>query len=780
MKEAARFLGLAVLGAVFAQAQPPDPLDTLYDTNQWFRLREAVGHDPEAPLFFRGAVELAFHQWDQAERDLGAAARAVPAAVTVDTMDQASQAALAMKSLADLYSLAGRYRDAAEQYERFQRYVESFGANALVAKMGAREKRSYRALFSGMARFSDQSIEKGEYSQTTYSATRGRPAIRVAFGGKASSLLIDTGSSVNFINPSEARRMGLVLHAAESPIAEYDGDSGKVKGFAIADELTIGNFRLRNVAFYVNSEDDPEAPGILGLPGLFALGTVRWGSDGTIEFGFPSAGGERPNLATNGSQLITEGVIAGEHLMLNLDTGADETLVYPSFARVLGMEPETSGHGLDRDRLSARAPRLTVAGFEVWPASGNLTFTRQTAGFDGFDGNLGLDLLEQGSGITLDLMAMRLTVSGALARGGFLEANPARCVLPPGFVCQQGFTCTVWLQDEDPCTIDRVTPGVAGGEIGKAPDGCVVPENLTCGRMEECVVSAGANGMCEVRKSAASAAPVASDATESRPADGGPVAVPPKANLTDGEVRELLRSVSDDDLNFEPSRNYVYLDDEETRFLDAKGNVTNTTRATHESIVLYGERYEKLVARDGKPLSAKEARSEQQKLDKESERRKKETPEVRAKRLAEDRACTNDFLAAFRFHSDGVEAVDGRAAWKIVADPVSGASPKCKGVKNAKMFKLRLWIDQEDKGLAKIEADNVERVTWGGLLIRVPAGAAHVSEELTHRDDGAWLPAHMRVRLDLKLLLLKTFRIEVVTGYRDYREFQAESKIVVQ
>ena len=99
-------------------------------------------------------------------------------------------------------------------------------------------------------------------------------------------------------------------------------------------------------------------------------------------------------------------------------------------------------------------------------------------------------------------------------------------------------------------------------------------------------------------------------------------------------------------------------------------------------------------------------------------------------------------------------------------------------MQNAKQFRLRFWIDQMDKGLAKLDADNVERVTWGAILLRIPAGALHLTAEMTRRDDGVWLPARMRVRVDAKLILLKTVRIEVVTAYHDYRKFQAESRIV--
>jgi len=58
------------------------------------------------------------------------------------------------------------------------------------------------------------------------------------------------------------------------------------------------------------------------------------------------------------------------------------------------------------------------------------------------------------------------------------------------------------------------------------------------------------------------------------------------------------------------------------------------------------------------------------------------------------------------------------------------------------------------------------------------AGGWHAHQELTRRDDGACRPAHLRVRIDANLILLKTFHLEVVSAYSDYRKFQSQSRIV--
>jgi hypothetical protein len=114
----------------------------------------------------------------------------------------------------------------------------------------------------------------------------------------------------------------------------------------------------------------------------------------------------------------------------------------------------------------------------------------------------------------------------------------------------------------------------------------------------------------------------------------------------------------------------------------------------------------------------------------------------------------------------------------VEASPTAGESPLCEGMKKIKRFRLAIRIDQQEAQWARVEADNVAPVTARAILIRAPAGAMHVTFEPTRRDDGAWLPAHMQVRVDAKAMPMAKLRLEVETTYGNYRKFQAESRIV--
>lgn len=63
----------------------------------------------------------------------------------------------------------------------------------------------------------------------------------------------------------------------------------------------------------------------------------------------------------------------------------------------------------------------------------------------------------------------------------------------------------------------------------------------------------------------------------------------------------------------------------EQRRLDSQGRVKSSESEEWEVLVLYGAPYRRLVAKNGKPLSAREERKEQIKLDQEMEKRRKQS-----------------------------------------------------------------------------------------------------------------------------------------------------------
>ena len=255
------------------------------------------------------------------------------------------------------------------------------------------------------------------------------------------------------------------------------------------------------------------------------------------------------------------------------------------------------------------------------------------------------------------------------------------------------------------------------------------------------------------------------------------------AAQTPDPLEIVRRSVEQDRLNFRRANDYSYVQHTEQRELDEQGRIRRIESRTFDVIVIDGEPYEKLVARNGKPLSEAEARKEQQKLDRELARRRSEDPGRRSRRMSkeekrrmEGREFAREIPEAFRFRLAGEERLEGRPEWVIDAEPKPGYKGKVKRADLLSKFRGRLWIDQQDYQWIRVEAETIAPVRFGWILAKLDPGAKMVFEQRRVHDE-VWLPSRAHMQLSARLALIRKLRGEVEVLWRDYRKFQADSRI---
>jgi hypothetical protein len=247
------------------------------------------------------------------------------------------------------------------------------------------------------------------------------------------------------------------------------------------------------------------------------------------------------------------------------------------------------------------------------------------------------------------------------------------------------------------------------------------------------------------------------------------------------DANDIIRRATDRDFtNFENRKNYTYQERTEVREYNTKGKLTKTNIETSEILILEGQPYERLIARNDTPLSEKDANKEQKKLDNEVEKRKHQSASEKAKldkERLEEKKYLREFTEAFDFKVIGDEPVSGKPAWVISVTPKLGYRPK---ESDAKMFtKLRgkVWIDKGEYHWVKAEGEAIDTLSFGFFLFRVAPGAT-VSFEQTSVNGEVWLPSRISVRAEARIAILKKMRAEIDITYREYRKFQADSKIV--
>ena len=261
----------------------------------------------------------------------------------------------------------------------------------------------------------------------------------------------------------------------------------------------------------------------------------------------------------------------------------------------------------------------------------------------------------------------------------------------------------------------------------------------------------------------------------------------PDANgkLSQEQMQQLFRVVADKDVeNDKRLCDYTYIERDEEHKLNGQGEVKRTEVKTYEVMELYGEQVQRLIEKGDKPLDAKEAAKEEEKIQKVLDKRKNESEEDRRKReqkeekdREQDRQFVREVADAYSFQLAGSESLGGRDAWVIDAEPRPGYEPHMKDAKFLPKFRFRAWIDKNDAQWAKLDIECIDTVSVGLFLARIHRGS-RVAVEQTRINDEVWLPQHVAVKVDARLALLKEYNVEIEQTYRDYKKFRATTKIL--
>jgi hypothetical protein len=256
-------------------------------------------------------------------------------------------------------------------------------------------------------------------------------------------------------------------------------------------------------------------------------------------------------------------------------------------------------------------------------------------------------------------------------------------------------------------------------------------------------------------------------------------------NLSQEQMQNLRQIVMDHyRANYGKQRDYTYTVYRVQNKLDGKGGIKSSESKTYEVMELYGERVERLIAKNDKPLSKGDGAEEEERIDKLTDKRKSESEEDRAKRQAEeekqnekDGEFVREVADAYDFHLVGSEMLNGRDTWVIAGEPRPGFHAHLRGAEILPKYHGRLWIDKNDLQVAKFEAEAIDTVSFGWVLARIYKGTRLVIER-TRVNGEVWLPQHISFKFDARIALFKGYNEVDEATFRDYKKFSATSRIV--
>ena len=230
--------------------------------------------------------------------------------------------------------------------------------------------------------------------------------------------------------------------------------------------------------------------------------------------------------------------------------------------------------------------------------------------------------------------------------------------------------------------------------------------------------------------------------------------------------------------------NYAGTRIEEESEYDKTGKITK--RELRESTFFYlnGEEVSTLVKKDGKELSEEEQGKETARVQKmiesmQKQEAKKEAKEEKAKEEGkekkDDDVGIETFLRACQFVNPRRERFRGQDVLVFDFEPNAEFKPHKLEEKVVHQLAGVVWIDEKAHDVARLEAYFVGDFRFaGGLIANVQKGTSFVFEQ-AYVNNEVWLPTYEEAHLGVRVLLVKSFQVNEVTRYSDYKKFNVES-----
>jgi hypothetical protein len=244
----------------------------------------------------------------------------------------------------------------------------------------------------------------------------------------------------------------------------------------------------------------------------------------------------------------------------------------------------------------------------------------------------------------------------------------------------------------------------------------------------------------------------------------------------------VQRAVALDHNNAPQIRDFTYRQRLLERQYDSSGKLKTTTIRTWEISFMEGSPYRRLVARNDQPLSPDEQKFEDDRMRFTADQRRKESKSERDKRIGEwerrqqkQREPVLEVPDAFDLRLAGEETVGGAPAYVIDATPKPGYKPKSSSGPYLPKMKARFWIAKKDFQWLKLEAETLDTISFGGILIRLAKGS-NLSMEQARVDDALCLPNRFVIHASARVALFKFYRTDMEYTLSDFHRSSGEPR----
>ncbi len=228
---------------------------------------------------------------------------------------------------------------------------------------------------------------------------------------------------------------------------------------------------------------------------------------------------------------------------------------------------------------------------------------------------------------------------------------------------------------------------------------------------------------------------------------------------------------------------YTYHESDTQIEYNKDGSIKKQEERTYEIYQLGDRQVRKLIAKDGKPLSAADQKKEDERVAKVARKYEQKLknqaghPEKAAKEKKDQEAGIADFLRVDQFTNPRRELFQGRPVIVFDFGPKPGYKPKNLTEKLIQKLVGVAWVDENAHDVARLEAHFSKGFKLaGGLLATVQPGSAFVFEQKLVNNE-VWLPVYAEAHASVRFLLLAGVNMSDVSHFSNYRKFQVSTDL---
>ncbi len=231
------------------------------------------------------------------------------------------------------------------------------------------------------------------------------------------------------------------------------------------------------------------------------------------------------------------------------------------------------------------------------------------------------------------------------------------------------------------------------------------------------------------------------------------------------------------------AKDYIYHSVQTAQEVDGHGAVKKTEVNEYDVFWIGGVPVRKLVKKDGKELTADETKKESDRIDKEAAKakEKREKEEAKGKETdprGNDEVTVSRLLELGSFTNPRRVQMNGRdtIAVDYTGDPKAKTNNRAESV--IRDMAGTVWVDEQDKSIARIEGRFVRSFKIGGGLVANIREGTSFMLQLSKVNGEVWLPARVEAHGEGRFLLLYKFDGSLTEVDSDYRKFKTTATIV--